>query len=213
MAKGIVVIDPGHGGTTNVGGSDANHAVSASGILEKAMTLTLGLLVKNELVAANASGHQITVHMTRSNDVNLGLSARANVARDNAADLLLSIHFNGFNASARGIETFVRPEPGNVNLLADIAFAQKVQRRVFATIKSRDPGTKDRGVKQMRLGVLEDGALGNTAGSHPCRACLLEVEFIDVAAVDRLLNTGAAAAAVRSEIAAAISDAILEELT
>jgi len=30
MARGTVVIDPGHGGTANVGGSDANHAVSTT---------------------------------------------------------------------------------------------------------------------------------------------------------------------------------------
>jgi N-acetylmuramoyl-L-alanine amidase len=107
----------------------------------------------------------------------------------------------------------VRPEgAGNVNLAEDTRFAKRVQTRVFQAIKARDAGTKDRGVKEMKLGVLEDGALGNTSGSHPCRACLLEIEFIDVVTVDKLLNTGPDAAAVRSEIAVAIKDAILEEL-
>ncbi len=152
--------------------------------------------------------------MTRSTDVNLGLAARANVARDQPADLLLSIHYNGFDARARGVETFVRPVAnGNVDHAQDTAFAQKVQRRVFQAIKARDAATRDRGVKDLRLGVLDDVALGNTGGSHPCRACLLEIEFIDVSAVDQLLNTGPNAAAVRSEIADAISGAILEELT
>lgn len=213
MAKGIVVLDPGHGGTTNVGGSDANHATSPSGVQEKAMTLTMGLLVKDVLEAANASGHQITVFMTRSKDENLGLAARAGVAKDKKAQVFLSIHYNGFDSKVRGVETFVRPEnAGNVNLAEDTRFATRVQTRVFQAIKAKDAGTKDRGVKEMKLGVLEDGALGNTAASHPCRACLLEIEFIDVAAVDKLLNTGPNAAAVRSDIAVAIKDAILEEL-
>ena len=213
MAKGIVVIDPGHGGTTNVGGSDANHASSPSGVQEKAMTLTMGLLVREALLSANGSGHQITVFMTRVRDENLGLAARANVARDNMAHVFLSIHYNGFNGVARGVEAWVRPEAaGNVNLAEDTAFAKRVQTRVFQAIKARDAATKDRGVNEMRLGVLEDGALGNTASSHRCRACLLEIEFIDVAAVDMLLNTGPNAAAVRGEIASAIKDAILEEL-
>ena len=41
-----VVIDPGHGGTANLGGSDWNHAKSPSGVLEKDMTLALAQAVK-----------------------------------------------------------------------------------------------------------------------------------------------------------------------
>jgi len=213
MAKGTIVIDPGHGGTTNISGSDANHAVSPSGALEKAMTLTVGLLVRDALLAANDHGHEIKVFMTRSTDVNLGLTARANVARDKKADVFLSIHYNGFDGHARGVEAYVRPAAaGNVNLAADTAFAHKVQSRVFQAIKARDAGTKDRGVKQLKLGVLSDVALGNTAASHRCRAVLLEIEFIDVVAVDTLLITGPDAATMRSEIAGAIKDAIIEEL-
>jgi N-acetylmuramoyl-L-alanine amidase len=213
MAKGTVVIDPGHGGTGTVGGSDGNHATSPSGVQEKAMTLTLGLLVRDALLQANSSGHQFKVFMTRTTDVNLGLAARANVARDNKADVFLSIHYNGFDGAVRGVEALVRPESaGNVNLTADKAFAQRVQKGVFKAIKNRDANTKDRGVKEDKLGVLDDVALGNTASSHPCRATLLEIEFIDVAAVDKLLNTGTDAGAVRAEIANAIRDAIIEEL-
>jgi N-acetylmuramoyl-L-alanine amidase len=213
MANGIVVIDPGHGGTANVGGSDANHAVTPSGVLEKNMTLTMGLLVKAALEAANGNGHQIDVFMTRSTDVNLGLAKRANVARDRGADLFLSIHYNGFNGTARGVEAFVRAAAdGNVNVAEDTAFAKRVQKATFDAIKARDSKTNDRGVKTMKLGVLSDVSLGNTPANHKCRACLLEIEFIDVAAVDALLNTGAAAPTVRGEIAAAIAKAIVEEL-
>jgi hypothetical protein len=42
---------------------------------------------------------------------------------------------------------------------------------------------------------------------------LLEIEFIDVPAVDQLLNTGPDTRAVRQEIAAAIKDAIVTELS
>ena len=213
MAKGTVVVDPGHGGTRSVGGSDANHAISTSGVLEKAMTLVMGLLVQDAIIAANASGHEIAVVMTRTTDVNLGLAARSNLARDNDADVFLSIHYNGFDASARGVETFVRPEAnGNVNLADDTAFAQRVQSRVFQAIRARDSGTTNRGVKEMKLGVLEDRALGNTTSRHRCRAALIEIEFIDVAAVDHLLNTDDNAAAARADVAKAIKDAILEEL-
>ena len=47
MATGTLVIDPGHGGTGSIGGSDGNHAVSPSGVKEKDLTLILANLVKS----------------------------------------------------------------------------------------------------------------------------------------------------------------------
>jgi N-acetylmuramoyl-L-alanine amidase len=208
-----VVIDPGHGGNNNVGGSDGNHAVSPSGVKEKDMTLDLARLVQRELQsAATSGGHTINIVMTRNSDVNLSLSARANVARSNRADRFLSIHFNGFNGVSRGVETYVRRAADNVNLVADERFARKIQHEVFNVIEGFDEDCNDRGVKRERFGVLNDGALGNTPGNARCRACLLEVEFIDVPAVDRLLNTNPNAATVRQAIAAAIAKAIIDDL-
>ncbi len=209
-----VVIDPGHGGTgPRLGGSDPNHAVSPSGAKEKNMTLQLGLLVKTALqTAAQNGGHAINVVMTRDTDKNLSLAARARVARAHHADRLLSIHFNGFNRQARGTETLIRGvADGNVNHAADKKFATKIQNAAFGVLRAHDPGAKDRGVKDQRLGVLNDVELGNTTGGH-CRACMIEVEFIDVAAVDALLNTGPNAATVRGELAQGIANAILDDL-
>jgi len=154
----------------------------------------------------------MSVIKTRSTDVNLSLAARANVARDNKADILVSIHFNGFNASTRGIEAFVRTADTNVNLAEDKGLAERVQKAVLAAIRARDPETKDRGVKEMDLGVLADPSLGNTAASHKTRACLVEIEFMDVPAVDHLFNTGPNAATVRREVGQAISSGIVADL-
>jgi N-acetylmuramoyl-L-alanine amidase len=213
MANGTVVIDPGHGGTGNLGGSDGNHAVGASGVKEKELTLILANLVKTELQnAATAGGHTINIVMTRTTDVNLSLKDRAHFARDNHADRFVSIHLNASKLhNARGVETYVRQAVDNVNLNDDRRFATKIQNAVFNAIKARDPLTKDRGVKEEKFGILRDDSLGNTAGGH-CRACLLEVEFLDVTAVDVLLNTGPNATAVRSEIAKAIAGAIINDL-
>lgn len=212
MANGTVVIDPGHGGTGSLGGSDGNHAVSASGVKEKDLTLILANLVKTELQnAATAGGHTINIVMTRTGDVNLSLADRAHVARTNHADRFLSIHLNAFNGVTRGIETYIRQPQDNVNLNDDRRFAINIQNAVLHAIKARDPLTKDRGVKEEKFGVLRDDSLGNTSGGH-CRACLLEVEFLDVPAVDVLLNTGPNATAVRSEIARAIAGAIINDL-
>ena len=213
MANGIVVIDPGHGGTGSIGDSDGNHAVSASGVKEKDLTLILANLVRSELqAAASAGGHNINIVMTRTGDVNLSLADRARVARTNHADRFLSIHLNASDSGpARGTETYIRRAQDNVNLAADKHFATKIQNAVFGAIRSFDPNTRDRGVKEARFGVLNDAALGNTAGGH-CRACLQEVEFLDNPAVDVLLNTGSNAGAVRTAIAQAMAGAIIDDL-
>ena len=212
MATATVVIDPGHGGTGNLGGSDGNHAVSPTGVKEKDLTLILAKLVKTELgSAAMAGGHTIKLVMTRTGDVNLSLADRAHVGRTNHADRFLSIHLNGYNKVTRGVETYVRRAQDNVNLADDKRFATNIQSAVFNAIRSADPGTHNRGVKEEKFGVLNDVSLGNTSGGH-CRACLLEVEFLDVPAVDVLLNTGPNATAVRGQIAKAIAGAIINDL-
>src|SRR5829696_8936074 len=120
MATGTIVIDPGHGGTGSVGGSDGDHAVSISGVREKDLTLIFANLVNSELQSAAASGgHTLKVFMTRTTDVNLSLANRARVAKTNNADRFLSIHFNAFNGVSRGVETYVRRAADNVNLEAD----------------------------------------------------------------------------------------------
>ncbi len=205
----VVVIDPGHGGTTTVGGSSPNNAHSPSGVLEKNMTLDLAQRVETAIAT---KPHPPRVILTRTTDVNLGLAARANVARDNNAQLFLSIHFNGLDGVARGVVTLVSPAAVNFNLAEDIAFAQRIQDGVFRIVSRHDTGTRDRGVVQQALGVLRDNRLGNTRANHPCRACLAEIEFIDVPAVDRLLNLNANADTVKDEIADAIADAIMDEL-
>jgi N-acetylmuramoyl-L-alanine amidase len=60
--------------------------------------------------------------------------------------------------------------------------------------------------------VLRDDLLGNTAAGGASLACLLEVEFLDVPAVDALFNTGPNAAAVRTRVAAAIAQSLLEAI-
>lgn len=212
MATATIVIDPGHGGTGSIGGSDGDHAVSPTGVREKNLTLIFANLTKAALeTAATNGGHTLNIIMTRTTDVNLSLADRARVARTNRADRFLSIHFNGFNGVSRGVETYIRRAQDNVNFAEDRRFARRIQNAVFDVIEGFDSGSNDRGVKQERFGVLNDTALGNTSGGH-CRACLLEVEFLDVPAVDVLLNTGSNANVVRTRIAEAIAGAIIQDL-
>jgi N-acetylmuramoyl-L-alanine amidase len=210
MSTGTIVIDPGHGGSLEKDGSSANNAKSPSGVLEKNLTLRMGLLVREAIeTAATAGGHNIEVVMTRDTDVNLGLSARANVAKNNNAKLFLSIHFNASDEhNARGVETLVRPKSaGNTNHADDVKFATRIQNAVFNAIKAHDPTTKDRHVKDQVLGVLKDSQLGDGV-----RACLVEIEFMDTKKVDELFNLNPNAPQVRADVAAAIAGACISEL-
>lgn len=204
--KGTVVIDPGHGGALEVGGSSPNNAISPSGVLEKNITLRFAFLLREAILdEAKVGNHQIKVVLTREADVNIGLSSRAEVAKVNKADLFLSIHCNAsMKHNARGVETLVRPKnAGNTNHAADKAFAQNIQTATFNAIKAHDANTKDRGVKDQVLGVLRDEHLGSARG------CLVELEFIDRPEVDTLLNIGPDAPTVRRDVARAIARAVI----
>ncbi len=163
-------------------------------------------------IAAFNGNMLVTIVQTRDTDVNLSLCARANVARDSAADLFISLHYNATDppGQARGVETFIRRPDINVNEEEDRSFAQRVQTAVFDTINNLSP-TDDRGVREAGHAVLNDAQLGNTAQRHPCRACLLETEFIDHPDADDLLN-GPNAEGVRDAIAEAVANAIIGEL-
>ena len=213
---GVVVLDPGHGGSRKVGGSSPNNATSASGVPEKSMTLELAKLVRTELnaIAKRNHGSKIKVHLTRSDDSNLTLYDRARFASANSADVFVSIHYNGFNGQARGTETWILSERnGNVNVAEDKALADRVQSNLFRMLQAHDTAAQDRGVKDnQKLGVLTDIHLGNSRAKHATRACLVEVEFIDVTAVDELLNTGLNAAKMRTDVARSIAHAIVQDL-
>lgn len=214
--SGVVVLDPGHGGSEKIGGSSPNNATSPSGVLEKTMTLDMARRVQKHLkkMAELTPGSDIRVHLTRSGDSNLGLSDRAQVAEAKNADVFVSIHFNGFNGAVRGTETLILSEAnGNMNEAEDQQLAERIQAAMFAAVRKLDPAARDRGIKKDRkLGVLNDVSLGNTRGEHNTRACLVEIEFIDHPDVDALLNTGAGSAKARDAIAAAIAEAIIGDL-
>lgn len=211
---GIIVIDPGHGGDRDERSSTANNATShTSGILEKDLTLDFGLRTRSALRASRTGENQnIWIHMTRAEDVNIAGPLRANIARDHGADILLSIHFNGFNGSARGTETLVRRSSDNVNFNEDALLARRVNDAVYRAILAHDPDARDRDIKERQLAALSDAALGNSAEYHPLRSALLEVEFIDNEAVDKLLSVDEGYEQVRQDIADALAAALLADL-
>jgi N-acetylmuramoyl-L-alanine amidase/outer membrane protein OmpA-like peptidoglycan-associated protein len=212
---GVVVVDPGHGGSRSIPDSSSNNAHGVnSGVLEKDLALDVGLKLRDALLA---SPRLVKVFMTRDCDVNIGGIERAVLARCKGADVFLSIHFNADpkSAATRGTSTFVRAlTNGNVNRPEDFGLAQRVQNAVVPAI----PGGRSRGVlddtqtQPKSLAVLNDDNLGNTAAFHPTRACLVEVEFLTNADADRQFNQAADRETLKRNVARAIATAILDDL-
>ena len=91
----VVVIDPGHGGTNR-------GSIGSTGFLEKEFNLALARRLR---AALEAQG--ITVIMTRNDDVSVPIETRTEVANSTGADLLVSLHANGFaSSSAKGFEVY-----------------------------------------------------------------------------------------------------------
>lgn len=78
----VIVIDPGHGGE--------NEGTIENGFLEKSMDLITAQAMYDEL----SKYDNVTVHMTRTEDVGVIIADRAQFAQDVGADMLFSIHYN-----------------------------------------------------------------------------------------------------------------------
>lgn len=97
--KYTIVIDPGHGG------NDPG-AIGINGIKEKDITLKVSYFLK-DLLTSNGFG----VIMARSDDSEILLQPRVDIANLNKADIFVSIHCNATEGqSPMGIETYYRTE-------------------------------------------------------------------------------------------------------
>ena len=222
----IVVIDPGHGGLANLPGSKANNATSPSGVFEKTMTLDYGLALRDSLRTKRQQDKlKLRIFMTREIDENVRGDKRAAKARDNGADIIFIIHFNSNDDGntphrARGTLQVVQAN-GNVNAQEDADCANTIIDRVVVALHQYDNRANKRESAIHNTDVAADTFLGNTADFRPIRAPYCEVEFIDYGAdtadtsddaVDILMNTGPNAAAVRTAVANAMRDGILQDL-
>lgn len=80
-----IVIDPGHGGTA----ATDSYRVGPTGEREEWIDLRVAVILRDMLEARGAS-----VVLTREGDIDVGLKARADMARESDADVFLSIHHN-----------------------------------------------------------------------------------------------------------------------
>jgi N-acetylmuramoyl-L-alanine amidase/uncharacterized protein YycO len=185
----VVVLDPGHGGATKIGGSSPNNARGPNGLLEKDLTLDIA----TRTASALASSAQVI--LTRTRDVNLSLADRAAVARNNSADVFVSIHLNGFSdPNVDGTEVWVARGAGNDS----VALAQEVLNDLVGVTRA-----SNRGIRRSDMGVL-------LPSRHASRtaACLAEVAFLtNPAEAAQLANDS-----YRQQIAQALATAVIARI-
>lgn len=156
-----VVLDPGHGGDEDEGGSSWNNATGPTGLLEKTVTLDVALLTQLYL-----GGLGVDCRLTRSSDVNLGLQQRAAVARSWPADAFVSIHFNAsIGHNAQGTETWRHTQAN--------APSRSLRTAVQAATVAAT-GLADREEKIGNFGVLRPDYHHASTG-----VCLVEISFMD----------------------------------
>ncbi len=98
-----IVIDPGHGG-------EDPGAIGPNGLMEKEITLKIARLLYNRLMDKEG----LNVILTRDSDVTLSLKHRVEYARENGADLLISIHLNTIpNSPMTIVETYYFGPPSD----------------------------------------------------------------------------------------------------
>ncbi|WP_096203088.1 N-acetylmuramoyl-L-alanine amidase [Bacillus sp. FJAT-45350] len=123
-----IVIDPGHGGR--------DPGATAYGVSEKNVVLAVGLKLEKKLKDAG-----VNVIMTRKTDTFLELSERVAIARQHNADSFISIHANAAGSeAAHGTETYWNRTASDKE---SKELAEKIQKHLIATLKTRDRGVKE----------------------------------------------------------------------
>lgn len=147
-----IVLDPGHGGK--------DPGALGNGLREKDVVLDISLRAKKYF-----QGTPINVKLTRETDVFVELQDRVKFAKQQKADMFVSVHANALNGSASGIETFYYSATRNANVKESKALATYIQKRMLEAWK-----LPDRGVKTQSLHVIRENTMPAT---------LIEVGFID----------------------------------
>ncbi|MDL4838892.1 N-acetylmuramoyl-L-alanine amidase [Aquibacillus rhizosphaerae] len=169
-----VIIDPGHGGKSNVQyekGSGDPGAIG-NGLYEKDINLDTSLRIEEYLDNQYVNNAVIDVVLTRSEDVFLSLSQRVDIANKNKADAFVSIHANAFNGIANGTETYYYSSSSSSNEQLSLIRAESKKLAEAIQIRMLEQlNMADRGVKGSNFHVLRE----NTR----MPSTLVELGFID----------------------------------
>ncbi|MCH9627773.1 MAG: Sporulation-specific N-acetylmuramoyl-L-alanine amidase [Chlamydiales bacterium] len=140
----VIIVDAGHGG------KDGGTGNKGDAIEEKELTLETAFLIRNCL-------HQLgykTV-MTRTHDIYVPLSTRAEIANNVGADLFVSIHYNhAASKEAKGVEVFYYKEgksPPSQRITESKNLAGSILKRVIA-----NTGAESRGLKEANFAVIRE---------------------------------------------------------
>jgi N-acetylmuramoyl-L-alanine amidase len=170
----VVMIDPGHGGKDS-------GAVGLGGLQEKDVILPI-----SQRVAAILEQQGIHAILTRTSDYFVDLAPRVEMAKQDHADLFVSIHANSIDnrPDVNGLETYYF-DSGN-------RLAQTIHNSILQNLD-----IKDRGVRRARFYVLRN---------NPMPAVLVEVGFVTGVEDSPRLGT----AAYENQMAQAIANGILQ---
>lgn len=154
-----VVIDPAHGG-------DDGGATLSRSVHEKDITLRIARKIRDGLKGEK----NITVILTRQDDVTVPLKQRKDVAEKEGADLFVSLHVNaGFGKEAKGYEVYVagyeEPESKKSGandkvIIKDMIERQSINDSIrFARVLQKNLRTvfprQDRGIRTLPVLLLE----------------------------------------------------------
>jgi len=133
-----IVVDPGHGGQ-KVGAVGVLGDQTGGVVYEKDLTLDIGLRLARALTAEGAK-----VVMTRCDDSDVSLSARAEMANTLSADAFVSVHCNSCDTPNRLSGTMVYYDhPHSAGL------AGMVKEELIASL-----GTEDKGLRNANFDVI-----------------------------------------------------------
>lgn len=192
---GVIVLDPGHGG------SDSGQ-VGYEGAQEKAITLAVAL----RLEALLEERHDVAVLLTRSEDIDLPGRARPAFAAKNGGDLFISLHCGAsYTREARGVEAFYH-EPGGLAGSGNRAGGDRNTR--FAT----DSRALAETLVETLAADLRTESRGSTGapvrglGRAPMPAALIELGCLTNRAEEALLATQTYHERLAESLAGAIAD-------
>lgn len=170
-----IFLDAGHGGK--------DPGALGNGIKEKDIALAVALNTGEIL-----KKHNIDVKYSRTTDIYVSLSDRANMANNSNADAFLAFHCNSFNGNFKGIETYSYPGSAKGAVLAKCIHDSVIENGVYTT---------NRGTRTANFAVLRETKMPAT---------LIEMGFIDNPQDDKILKNK------QDDLAEAIAEGILKFL-
>ncbi|MFC0299709.1 N-acetylmuramoyl-L-alanine amidase [Virgibacillus soli] len=135
-----VFIDPGHGGS--------DPGAGGNGLLEKDLTLKIGLKIR-DILKAEYEGHSIK--LSRTTDQTLSLNERTKMANNWNANILVSVHIN--SGGGTGFESYIYN--GNFSGKAE---TNRLRGIIHDEI-TKEIDLKDRGKKEANFHMVRESAM------------------------------------------------------